>query len=399
MKLRHIISLLIATIGAVNPEGVTANDNSRYDAVVAEILSNNPTLSARKASLGAEKFDAKAESNLSDPEVEFEHQWGHGGVGNKWSISVSQSFDWPGVYRSRSKAADAKVRALSLLYDTEVTDMRLKARTTLNDYVAACEQLRLRKEISSNLSTINEAITRAFDLGEATILDRRKIEFERLEAEEQTKSAQLLVDQLRQELIALNGGKYIDLSEISTFPSATLASEDYYLDKYESEHPAIAAQQYLTESARQNLAAVSRSLFPGFSLGYIHNVELGDHFNGLRVGMSLPLFSVRHRRAAAAEQLASQLAENDRIMLEIHLNIVSDYARAHKLKSSLNDYDKLFPNQNDDYLHLLRRAFDGGQMTLIIYLYELNYYSETRSRYIDLQSQFVNTMASLNRFD
>lgn len=395
MKRLHIIYTLAL---AILPLSLTAENS--FDSVVSEILSNNPTLASRRAAVEAETMTIKAENNLSDPEVEFEHQWGTRDVGNKWSVSVSQSFDWPGVYRSRAKVSDAQSQAFRLLYLAEESDLRLRVQSTLADYIAARNQLALATEISDNLAIIADKIALAFEHGEATILDRRKIDFERVDAANKADAARSLVESLKYELLTLNGGKHIALDELNDFPAISFKSEEYYLDRHETSDPALLAETYLTEAAQQSVSAASRSALPGFSLGYIHNVELGDHFNGLKVGVTLPIFSNRHRKAAAVEEARARAISADQTALTVHNRVLADYARARVLANRLSDYDSLFPDgQSSDYLELLRKSYEGGQMSLIVYLYEINYYTEARSRLIDLKLEHTTTLLSLSRFD
>ena len=395
MKRLHIIYILALAAGTLS---VAAQ--SPFDTAVSEILSNNATLAARRASVEAESLNLKAENNLSDPEVEFEHQWGAHEVGNKWSVSVSQSFDWPGVYRSRAKVSTAQSQAIRLLYLAEESDMRLRVQSTLADYIAARNQLALATEISDNLSTIADKIALAYEHGEATILDRRKIDFERIDAANKADAARSLVESLKYELLTLNGGKYISLDGLNDFPAIAFKSEEYYLDRHEVSDPALLAETYLTEAARQSVSAASRNALPGFSLGYIHNVELGDHFNGLKVGLTLPIFSNRHRKAAAVEEARARAISADQTALTVHNRVLADYAKARVLANRLSEYDSLFPDgRTSDYLELLRKSYEGGQMSLIVYLYEINYYTEARSRLIDLKLEQTTTLLSLSRFD
>lgn len=398
--IKYIIICTIISATSAGP--VVGADLSTFDIKVAEILANNPTLASRRASAQAETLNAKAENNLSDPEVEFEHQWGHPSVGgNKWSVSVSQSFDWPGVYNSRRKSANAQAQAFRLLYLAEESDMRLRIGYVLTDYIAARKQLVLSQKTSDNLTEIAKKISKSFNCGEATIIDYRKAEFERVQALSRTDAAQTLVDNLKSELIELNGGKYINLDSLYDFPRFELQSEEFYLERHESYDPAILAGSYLIEAAAQNTKTATRSSYPGFSLGYIHNVELGDHFNGIKAGVTIPLFSNRHRRASAKFQEEAARQQANEVFLAVNRRVISEYTEAKKLTSRIADYAGLFPDteKESDYLTLLRKSFDGGQMPLIVYLYELNYYNEASSAYIALQQSQALILLSLSRFN
>ena len=109
---RYIFVLLSAAFVA---QAVSAGYGEDYDAAIDSIVSNNRALAARRAALEGDRLSLAAENNLSDPEVEFEHQWGQGHIGNKWSVSVSQSFDWPGLYKRRTEVARSGADAFRLL--------------------------------------------------------------------------------------------------------------------------------------------------------------------------------------------------------------------------------------------------------------------------------------------
>ena len=213
---RYIFVLLSAAFVA---QAVSAGYGEDYDAAIDSIVSNNRALAARRAALEGDRLSLAAENNLSDPDVEFEHQWGQGHIGNKWSVSVSQSFDWPGLYKRRTEVARSGADAFRLLYEAEAADLRLRVAMTLNDYVASCQRLSLANEVKNNLDSLYLKLSKAFEHGEATIIDMKKIRFERAEAISRLNDAVQAVDALKFELIGMNGGKYIDLSAIDNYPA------------------------------------------------------------------------------------------------------------------------------------------------------------------------------------
>ncbi len=397
---RHIIITIVGLLTA--NVTVSAALPSAFTAVADEIVANNPALAERRASFQSESLGLKADNNLADPEVEFEHQWGTGHIGNKWSVALSQSFDWPGVYRSRAKAADLKANAFSLLYKADEADMRLRVCNLLIDYVAACRKQALAESVRDNLDRILQLMTRSYESGDVVVIDYRKVKFELAQAEDRAVEAATLSDALRYELIELNGGRPIDLSPVTDFPSMGLQPEAYYLERHATFDPSVEAASYLVSGARQTLSAASRSSLPGFSLGYIHNVELGDHFNGLRVAMTLPFFSNRHRKAQAAAELETAIAQAEQTSLAVNRRVRTEWLRAERLDRRVSRYAELFDEGNGngaDYLTLLQKSFDGGLMPLTVYLYELNYYNSARNDYIDLLHDRALAVMTLARYD
>lgn len=371
-----------------------------YDKAIKTIVENNPAIMARMSAIESEKLTLSAENNFNDPDVEFEHQWGEANVGNKWAISVSQSFDWPGLYKRRSAMVKSGTQAYTLLYLAELSDLRLRAAQTLNDYVCARQRLEMAQNVKSNLDSIYVLITKAYEHGEATILDMKKIRFERAEAITRCENARQNLDALRFELIAMNGGKHIDLSLISSYPAYILRDEEYYVDRHSEADMSLSASQNQAKAARMAASAEKLKSYPGFSIGYIHNYEIGDHFNGLKLGMTLPLFSNRNKHAAAVATANSAQFEADENAINLHTKVLTEYSSAKKMRQSLDNYSEIFPTDgSDDYLRLLNKSYDGGQISLINYLYEINYYIEARLAYIELLNSYNQILASLNRYE
>lgn len=373
-------------------------DDLNFQHAIDQIIENNHSLAARRATLESEHLNIAAENNLDDPELEFEHQWGAKEVGNKWSISVSQPFEWPGVYRNRSKYIGAESKALNFLYQSELLSLKLDATNALTDYITAKQQLALSKEIKNNIDSIALFISKAFDKGQATVIDLKKSRLEQNEAAVRLETALANFDMSQQELIRLNGGKYLDLENISSYPNIVLQSEDFYAEQYSSADPQLYALSAKTEAAQYALKAQKMKSLPGFSLGYIHNVELGDHFNGIKVGLNLPFFSNRHKTKAVLAGIES--AENEALSYSVTVQskLRSDFARAKRIKLRIDEYNSIL-GDNDNYLRLLNKSFSAGQISFITYIYEINYYISAKEEYLSLQSEYQTLLNTLNRFN
>lgn len=395
LKTKYIIPAFIL-VTALSARAV----DDTFSRVVNTIVDNNPSIAAKRASTKASAELLSADNNLRDPEIEFEHQWGQDNIGNKWSLSVSQSFDWPGLYAKRAEIARHSGSAMEFLLQSDILDLRLKASETLIDYINAVKRYRSAIEIIENLDTVSAYLERAYDRRAVTVLDLNKARFERANALTAADDALVAVNSLSRELQALSGGMQLDLSSLDEYPALVLSPEDVYLESYEKNSPSLMAARSAVLSADSKLAAEKMSLFPGFSLGYIHNVEIGEHFNGLKVGVELPVFSRRHRKAAAIaekEAASQQLVDID---LAARQEIYSRYAAASAAGKRLVSYNALFAadGSRDDYRALLQKSFFAGQITLINYLYELNYYIEAKQNYLDLQYRYYQSLVQLERY-
>ena len=76
---------------------------SDFDKVLDTVVSNNLALKYTDSENEAAIASMKAENTLDAPEIGFESLWGAKGIGDKRNFSVSQGFDWPGVYAAGSQ--------------------------------------------------------------------------------------------------------------------------------------------------------------------------------------------------------------------------------------------------------------------------------------------------------
>ena len=106
-----------------------------FDDILARIVASNPEIEAVNAENNAALEAVAAENNLADPEISGQHFWGQDG--NKFGIGISQTFDWPGLYKARSKKTKSVKVALSELYAATYLDKVMEVRLCMIDFIAA----------------------------------------------------------------------------------------------------------------------------------------------------------------------------------------------------------------------------------------------------------------------
>ena len=230
---RHIALICALMCAAAAP--VYAADP--YADIIDAVLTNNADLASQAAAMRAEYQGGKADNALHAIEVEFERSYAHkGGPGSdRWSLSVSQGFEWPGAYKARNAAAEAHADALSAMQRSRVLDKALEARMLLLEWSYAQRRLTLLQSIAANIDSLSAATTRSFDMGEASILDVKKLKLQSLLLSNDIAGATADIDAARAALIALNGGKTLDLDAAGIIAATAddtpqpLAAEDAYL--------------------------------------------------------------------------------------------------------------------------------------------------------------------------
>ncbi len=364
-----------------------------YSDICNTILASDPALRAERLSLDASIKSMSASNSLENPEVEFAYKFGSPASAdvNKWDLSVSQAFDWPGVYSARRKALGYRSRAAEESLRAYRLSREADLRELLVSYTAASHRMLLLEDFASNVDSIYRISAREYERRTITVLDWRKVMVEREMADARLAEARNDMKVIAGKLQALNGGFPLDLSGLNDYPSGTLSEFNF------ASVPSLAAARWSIEAARADASASARNRLPGFSLGYVHEVEGREHFNGFSVGVSLPFWrsqkeNIAVRMLAEAEADAAEARHRE---LEAEYNslretVMSLTARADRLTEAIGD--------PVEYVRLLDKALAGGTITLYQYFYELNSLLEARLTAEDLRAQSALALQSAHRF-
>jgi len=370
---------------------------SSFDDMVERIVDASPTLASENAAMQAELSITKSENVLSDPEVEFERLWNAAGGENRWGAGISQAFAWPGSYSARSKMIAALEAAQAARRAGNRAAMRTSAASLLIEIIATQKEIAILKEINSSIEQLHNNTLTAWNNGEVTILDVNKIKIERARSSARLETANNALHALEAELNSLagNSGTSVVVPSDIEFPLPTLRPYQAYSDALEAS-PQYAETVLMQEVARHNTALAKADRLPGFSIGYNHAYEDGTHFNGLSVGIALPLWSRRHKILAATS--SAMAADYDAIArhTELKAKLKADYANAQAVRAQMDAFGPVVEGTNN--LQLLRKAYDGGELSLLNYIQEVNYFLEARLDYLALTKEYATLLTRLNAY-
>lgn len=391
MKLKHILATFC--LGAATVAGA----QSDAQRLAAKIALANPELSAYESQNSAEVSQARAENVLEGPDVDFDYKFNATNNGeNRWSVGVSQSFEWPGSYAARRKANNLRSRAYDELYAAEFTNKKLEALKAIISLAAANERVATLERIEESLAAMVKKYDFAFKHENITILERKKLDISSFIIATEITGARTVQAAAAANLRALAGGHTIEA------PADALISEPLYpfteySKQLENSDKTIAAHRTLFDAAHADISSAKNAALPSFKLGYMHDYEDGQHFNGVTIGIALPQWAPEHRVKAA--RMRAKALEFDALSysLDREAELSADYAAAKELSATIAAAGSIF--SSNEYSHLLDNALNQGAITVLDYLRELNEYLNARLQYIDMQAALATAMASLNRYN
>lgn len=389
--MKPIIYILLSVLA------LSAHAQSSFDNVLKEIEMNNTTLKAYREKANADKIGNKTGINMANPEVEFGYLWGSpSGEGNRVDLNVTQSFDFPTAYRYKTQLSDGKNQQVDMIYDQQKVEILQQARLICVELVY---QTKMNKILSNRLKQareLSDAYQKSFDQGNIDVLERNKTKLNLLNAEKALQINEVDLNLSKSELQRLNGG--LDITEFSRYSDFTFPLN--FIEWFaivKANNPSLrVAQQEVALSRKQEQLTRALNL-PKITAGYASERVSGTTFQGVSVGVSIPLWegknTVKHQKA---QTVALQMQHEDS-ELQFRNTLKNQYDKAKKLSLLLKEYeDALSVTSSQD---LLKIALDKGQLSLINYLLELSVYYETVDKYLETERDYQLAVAELQQWE
>ena len=389
--MKQIIYILLSVLT------ISAQAQVSFDNVLKEIEINNTTLKAYREKANADKIGNKTGINMANPEVEFGYLWGSpSGEGNRVDLNVTQSFDFPTAYRYKTQLSDGKNQQVDMIYDQQKVEILQQARLICVELVYQTKMNKILSDRLKQARELSDAYQKSFDQGNIDVLERNKTKLNLLNADKALKINEVDLNLSKSELQRLNGG--LDVGEFNRYSDFTFPLnfiEWFAIVKANNPSLRVAEQEVALSRKQEQL---TRALnLPKITAGYASERVSGTTFQGVSVGVSIPLWegknTVKHQKA---QTVALQMQHEDS-ELQFRNTLKNQYDKAKKLSLLLKEYeDALSVTSSQD---LLKIALDKGQLSLINYLLELSVYYETVDKYLETERDYQLAVAELQQWE
>lgn len=365
--------------------------------VLKEIEDNSITLRAIREEIAARKLNNRTGIYLPNPEVEFNYLWGSPApVGNRTDISVTQSFDFPTAYAHRSRIAKLENANLDLRYRSERLHLLLRGRQLCTELVYYNALVKEYSGRLANAQRIAETYLLRFDRGDANILEKNKAQLELTAIGNEMNRIETERSSLLNELKALNGGHTIAFTATDTDYEMLPPDFEEWVAAAEANSPVLQYVRGQMEISRQQVQ-LNRALgLPRLTAGYMSEKVVGERFQGVTVGISVPLWENRNRvkQAKAALNAAETVLEDSRI--QFYHRLQNLFLKASRLQRDVLAYrEALSSYHNGAYL---RKALDSGEISLLNYLLEMTYYYDVINKVLETEKELGLTLAELSLY-
>lgn len=266
-------------------------------ALVAEVLEKNPELDFYRAEILAANGERRTAGVRANPEVSAK-------VGDKrinspivsdglaWSVSVKQTFEWPGRIPLRKAIADQQVKLAELGLDQFRSALAARTRSLAFQLFAAQEKAAATREVADRFRALREVLVQRDPAGLTPILETRIIEATELTIERKAmdaslagQSARLALNQLRGE--AINGPLIVSVPSplFPAFPNTQALLEAARANNFDIRvRQAELEQQGFQVSLAANESKPTVTVEP-----YLSQERTGDRETQFGIGLSVPV--------------------------------------------------------------------------------------------------------------
>ncbi len=387
-KIRYIVvaTALVATL-STRAQGI--------DGVLQQIEQNNLSLQAHSSLTEARTLDARTANQLPNPQVQYVHAWGTPAeAGKNGELVATQSFDFPTAYARRSQMAKMQRSHFTADHALVRQQTLLEAKQICIDLIALRRQKAVADERALNAERIAEVYGSRLDAGKGNILEKNRADMELTAARNAVSMLQIEIEAAENRLRTLNGGAEVTFTDTEYAPLTELLPLAEMEALYSAADPALMVAASQVEIAAQSVKVERAKTLPQFTVGYKLAHSTGQHFNGVVVGMSVPIFSGYRNTRAAKAQAAYAEAEHLSAVNDVRTSLAAMYERVEVLERSIEEYCQI-ESEMSDYRSYLSRAIEAGQISIIDYYSSLANYYDVLSARIDFERQLQQVHAQI----
>jgi hypothetical protein len=364
------------------------------ETLISNAKENNKTLIAANRYYEAEVIQAKTGNTPENPEVEYAYLWGTPEqIGERVDFAVTQSFDFPTAYTSRSKLSKINREQANLRLQTTEQEVIVRARKAWFNAVYLNQVKLLLGQRLQNAELIAQAFQRLYDEGEANQLQLNQAQLKATALSNEMNRLKAEIVANNAEISWLNGGQAFVVAD-TTFPASANLVLDTLLKLYQTGPRNAAFQGEVIRMEQLKDVAFNQKL-PKLKAGYYQETILGTQLKGIVAGISIPLWADAHAVKAAKAGVVFAQTDAMRFWEQQKIQLTQMFERWLMLKAQVDEMDKLLDNSNNN--SLLLKALERGEISLTQYYYESDFYFQNQFELFDMKRELYLLETELMR--
>jgi outer membrane protein TolC len=365
------------------------------EAFLKSVESNSLKLKSFKEWTDTRKLEAKTGLTPANPEVEFEYLPGNiTDKGTMTTMKVSQKIEFPTVYAQKNK--------LSKLQQTQSDQEYLAERMNVLSQASALYlhrvYLQKYRQLYANRLTNAETLLRLFEQklanGDANILEVNKLKLELTQARKQASLIEAQQEKNNQQLKLVNAGQQFVFGsgEYPLFPETTA---EELVQLYREKDPELRIFAGDVDVAFQKIKLRQNESLPELAFSYGYEKTPDVKYAGPGAALTIPLWQHKNKVKQARSNWEFSQAKLSEETLSRETDIREKASQLIILKASLAEMRQTMSSINS--AELLGKALNTGEISLISFLTELQFFFQTQEELLALEQDYYLLLADLNR--
>ncbi len=343
---RFAFVLLLASTGAAfaAPETPPPGD---IDQLVSTVVSSHPELAFYGAEIDAARAEGRAARAWADPELSASLgrksvRGGDSGLsreGHAWSVSLAQTFEWPGRTALRKAIADRDLALAELALEGFRAELGGRVRALAFGLLAARKRAEAVREVAARFRELRESFLAREPGGLTPQLEIRVIEAQELVLERRATEAQLQADESLIALNLLRGAPPDEPMELAEGSGRLAATPDADALLALAVERNVEFRARVVEVERQGLRVdlARHERRPAVTIApFVEEEKAGERERTIGLGVSLPL-PTGGRGGAAVDAAGARRVQAEAALRAARLELeqaVITATRAHRVHSA-----------------------------------------------------------------
>lgn len=350
------------------------------DEILRLVEQNNTTLKAASDKTETAKQEVMMETSLEDPEIGFDYLWGKPGmIGKRKDINVNQTFDLATVFGYRKRLAKSQKELLEHELQQKQLETRLEAMDLLVQITYYNQALAIYEERLQQEKQLAASYEKRLAAGDANKLEANRARLSLVEIESETEKVKMERDLLMLQLQTLCGGTEIIYNN-TDYNAINIASGMSLKALQEAQN---SQQERVAENDLKTARAQS---MPSITAGYMAELTDDEKWNGVTIGVSIPLWSNRHKMKRARLSLQSARSEAADASYKLEQFAASQRLRTERYHDIAQKMQQKLANASSTTL--LRKALEEGEISLVEYTIESSDLFDLRVKTLEAERDF-----------
>lgn len=380
---------------------------SSLDQAVEIAFKNNGLVQNASLHIDAKKMETKALNTFEKTDISF--LYGQMNTyANDGNITIGQTVKFPSYYTANEQLGEKITNQAKYNLVSVQNHLRFQISTEWQEIVYLKEVQKLLRQKDSIFTEMVNLTEDQFDSNKVEYLELVTIETQRMEVQNHLDliGADMAIHKSR--LVVLLGTN----DSVSIIPSklTRVNIDSIDTDKLSitnNPHLLVLNEQTAIEEAQQNV--YEKEYYPDFSVGYFNQSMVGaelanggiagysDRFQGVAVGLKVPIFYSGYKAKVQQTKIAAEMAANTAQYQERDLQGQFDQ-QLHKLQilhNSLNYYEEKALVQADIIITNAQTEYAAKQISYIEYFQNIKQALEIKEGYLNVFNQYNHAKITL----